>query len=137
MLCVCFLYKRKLSSFSLVTFGFVIFWHQNICKKTRKMLMKLKVKAFSTTRKLKNTLRYSHKLKGPLSLNIITVNVISHLMLMSMLSFLIQTKQISLSGLIFMYQFKKLSSAVYSMKITLDVVILFSIERFVRNLELK
>jgi len=32
----------KLSSFSLVTFGFVIFWCKNIgSKSTRKMLMKL------------------------------------------------------------------------------------------------
>jgi len=33
-----FLYKSELSSFSLDSFGFVNFWHQNIGKKgTRKM----------------------------------------------------------------------------------------------------
>ncbi len=38
---MCFLYKNKLSSFSRVMFGSVIFWHQNIgAKCTRKMLMK-------------------------------------------------------------------------------------------------
>jgi hypothetical protein len=38
----CFMYKSELSSFSLVMFGFEIFWRQNIGKKvTRKMLMKL------------------------------------------------------------------------------------------------
>ncbi len=37
-----FLYKSKLSSFSLITFGFAIFWHQNIGEKVvHKMLMKL------------------------------------------------------------------------------------------------
>ncbi len=37
-----FLYESKLSSFSLVILGFVIFWCQNIGKKVaRKMLMKL------------------------------------------------------------------------------------------------
>jgi len=35
------LYKSELSSFSLVTFGFVIFWRQNIGEKVaHKMLMK-------------------------------------------------------------------------------------------------
>ena len=37
-----FSYESKLNSFSLVTFGFVIFWRQNIGKKVvYKMLMKL------------------------------------------------------------------------------------------------
>jgi len=37
-----FLYKRKLSSFSLITVGFAIFWRQNIGEKgARKILMKL------------------------------------------------------------------------------------------------
>jgi len=37
-----FLHKSELSSFSLITFGFVIFWCQNIGKKvTHKMLKKL------------------------------------------------------------------------------------------------
>jgi hypothetical protein len=37
-----FLFESKLSSFSLVTFGFVIFWHKNISTKCAlKMLMKL------------------------------------------------------------------------------------------------
>jgi len=37
-----FLYGSKLSSFSLITFGFAIFWRQNISKKVeRKLLMKL------------------------------------------------------------------------------------------------
>ncbi len=37
-----FLYKSKLRSFSLITLGFEIFWHQNIGKKCAcKMLMKL------------------------------------------------------------------------------------------------
>jgi len=37
-----FLYKSELSSFSLLTFGFVIFWRKNIgAKSLCKMLMKL------------------------------------------------------------------------------------------------
>jgi len=37
-----FLYKSELSSFSLITFGFAIFWRQNISEKVaHKMLMKL------------------------------------------------------------------------------------------------
>jgi len=36
------LHKSKFCSFSLITFGFAIFWRQNIGKKlARKMLMKL------------------------------------------------------------------------------------------------
>ncbi len=42
ILCAHFLHESQLSSFSLITFGFAIFWHQNISKKfARKMLMKL------------------------------------------------------------------------------------------------
>jgi len=42
ILCANFLYDSALGSFSLVTFGFVIFWQTNIRKKgARKMLMKL------------------------------------------------------------------------------------------------
>ncbi len=42
ILCAIFLYDSALGSFSLVTFGFVIFWQTNIRKKgARKMLMKL------------------------------------------------------------------------------------------------
>jgi len=41
-LCAHFSYKSKVSSFSLIMFGFAIFWHQNIGKKVPcKMLMKL------------------------------------------------------------------------------------------------
>ncbi len=37
-----FLYESKWSSFSLIMFGFAIFWRQNICEKVAlKMLMKL------------------------------------------------------------------------------------------------
>jgi len=42
ILCTRFLCESKLSSFYLITFGFAIFWHQNIGKKVlSKMLMKL------------------------------------------------------------------------------------------------
>jgi len=38
-----FLYKSELTSFSLLTFGFVTFWRKNICAKFgQKMLMKLR-----------------------------------------------------------------------------------------------
>jgi len=44
ILCVSFLYKSLLWSFSPVTFGFVIFWRQNIAAKVaHKMLMKLTI----------------------------------------------------------------------------------------------
>ncbi len=42
ILCTLFLHKGKLSSFSLLMFGFVIFWHQiSGAKFARKLLMKL------------------------------------------------------------------------------------------------
>jgi len=42
ILCTSFMYESKLSSFSLITFGFAIFWCQKIGKKVaHKMLMKL------------------------------------------------------------------------------------------------